>query len=80
MEALAERAHLLNAAPYMAHPMPIMIPMYKWWELPYMYAGAKAYDIIAGSRRAVPASTIIFKVSLGEPEIERDGEQRRLQN
>ncbi len=63
IEALAERAHLLNAAPFMAHPVPIMIPLYKWWELPYMYAGAKAYDIFAWGRRAVPASTLILKVS-----------------
>ncbi|KAA0156530.1 hypothetical protein FNF27_05763 [Cafeteria roenbergensis] len=61
IEALAERAHLLNAAPFMAHPVPIMIPLYKWWELPYMYAGAKAYDIFAWGRRAVPASTLILK-------------------
>lgn len=62
VEALHERAHLLNAAPYMAHPVPIMIPLYKWWELPYMYAGAKAYDIFAWGKRAVPASQLILKV------------------
>ena len=61
-EALAERAHLLNAAPYMAHAMPIMIPIYKWWELPYMWVGAKAYDFIAGSRRMLPASRFLSKV------------------
>ena len=55
-EALAERAHLLNAAPYMAKPMPILIPIYTWWEIPYMWIGAKVYDLIAGERRAVPAS------------------------
>ena len=26
-EALAERAHMLNAAPYLAQPLPIMIPL-----------------------------------------------------
>jgi len=55
-EALEERAHLLNAAPYMAHPMPTLIPIYSWWEMPYMWVGAKLYDFIAGSRRAVPAA------------------------
>jgi glycerol-3-phosphate dehydrogenase len=64
-EALAERAHLLNAAPYMAHAMPIMIPVYTWWELPYMWIGAKAYDFIAGSRRVLPASRLLSKVSDG---------------
>lgn len=61
-EALAERAHMLNAAPFMARPLPIMIPIYRWWEVPYMWVGAKMYDFIAGSRRAVPASYYIDKV------------------
>ena len=43
-----QRAHLLNAAPFMAHPLPIIIPVYTWWEIPYMWAGAKAYDLVAG--------------------------------
>jgi glycerol-3-phosphate dehydrogenase len=62
-EALSERAHLLNAAPYMAHPLATLIPVYTWWELPYLWAGAKLYDLIAGSRRAVPSS---FHVSREE--------------
>ena len=55
-EALSERAHLLHAAPYMAKPLATLIPIYNWWEVPYMWAGCKAYDLIAGARRAVPAS------------------------
>ena len=55
-EALEERAYMLRAAPYMNKPLPIMIPIYTWWELPYMWAGAKVYDLIAGSQRAVPPS------------------------
>ena len=61
-EALAERAHLLHAAPYMAHAMPIMIPTYSWLELPYMWLGAKMYDLIAGSKRVLPASRYLSKV------------------
>src|SRR3546814_479068 len=30
-EALEERAYMLNAAPYMNHPLPIMMPIYRWW-------------------------------------------------
>ena len=48
-----QRAHLLNAAPFMAHPLPIIIPIYRWWEIPYMWAGAKAYDLVAGARRGL---------------------------
>jgi glycerol-3-phosphate dehydrogenase len=60
-EALAERAHLLHAAPYMARPLATLIPLYTWWEIPYMYIGAKVYDLIAGSRRAVPEAYYISR-------------------
>lgn len=60
-EALAERAHLLHAAPYMAHPLATLIPVYTWWELPYMWAGAKVYDLIAGARRAVPSAYYVSR-------------------
>ncbi|KAI3661792.1 hypothetical protein MP638_003800 [Amoeboaphelidium occidentale] len=49
-EALSERHTLLKVAPYLATPLPIMCPIYKWWQLPYYYAGVKAYDLVAGSR------------------------------
>ncbi|CAM9299413.1 unnamed protein product, partial [Chrysoparadoxa australica] len=55
-EALEERAYMLQAAPYMNKALPIMIPIYKWWEVPYMWAGTKVYDLVAGSRRVVPPS------------------------
>jgi hypothetical protein len=47
--ACSERAHLMNAAPYMAHPLPTIIPIYRWWEVPYMWVGAKMYDFVAGA-------------------------------
>ncbi len=59
-EALAERKHMLNAAPYMNQPLPIMIPIYQLWKVPYFWAGAKAYDIIAGNSE-VPGSSFITK-------------------
>ncbi|KAH7463178.1 hypothetical protein KRP22_001786 [Phytophthora ramorum] len=58
-EALEERSFFLSAAPYMNRPLPIMIPIYKWWEVPYMWVGAKAYDVVAGGKRFVPGSYYI---------------------
>jgi len=55
-EALEERGFMLSAAPYMNKPLPIMIPLYSWWEVPYMLAGVKVYDWLAGSNRVVPPS------------------------
>jgi len=48
-EALHERANLLKIAPHLSFPLPIMLPVYTWWQIPYFYAGIKAYDIVSGS-------------------------------
>ncbi|KAG9048637.1 mitochondrial glycerol-3-phosphate dehydrogenase [Tulasnella sp. UAMH 9824] len=47
-EALHERRTFLTTAPYLSHMLPIMLPIYKWWKLPYYWAGCKAYDFLAG--------------------------------
>ncbi|NWV53227.1 GPDM protein, partial [Daphoenositta chrysoptera] len=49
-EALEERAHLLESAPHLSAPLPIMLPIYKWWQLPYYWVGIKLYDLVAGSQ------------------------------
>ncbi|NXP61178.1 GPDM protein, partial [Chloropsis cyanopogon] len=49
-EALEERAHLLQSAPHLSAPLPIMLPIYKWWQLPYYWIGIKLYDLVAGSQ------------------------------
>uniref|UniRef100_A0A5S6Q981 glycerol-3-phosphate dehydrogenase n=1 Tax=Trichuris muris TaxID=70415 RepID=A0A5S6Q981_TRIMR len=50
-EALFERYHLIQVAPHLSSVLPIMLPIYKWWQVPYYYVGIKAYDFVAGSRR-----------------------------
>lgn len=54
-EALAERRHFLDMAPHLSFPLPIMIPVYKWWQLPYYYVGVKMYDLIAGRANLEPS-------------------------
>ena len=34
-EALHERGNLLDIAPHLSFPLPIMLPVYKLWQLPY---------------------------------------------
>ena len=41
-------ANLLEIAPHLSFPLPIMLPIYKWWQLPYYWAGIKAYDLVSG--------------------------------
>ena len=47
-EALHERALLLNNAPYLAQPLPFVMPTYRWWEAGFYGAGLKMYDLLAG--------------------------------
>lgn len=47
-EALRERKVFLETAPYLSNMLPILLPIYTWWQLPYYYIGCKAYDLLAG--------------------------------
>ena len=47
-EALKERKVLLHNAPHLSHVLMIAMPCYEWYEVPYYWAGMKAYDIVAG--------------------------------
>ncbi|KAH8197374.1 hypothetical protein TruAng_008467 [Truncatella angustata] len=48
-EALKERKYFLQTAPHLSSWLPIMVPLDKWWKIPYYWAGCKAYDFLAGS-------------------------------
>ena len=59
-EALHERANLLDIAPHLSFPLPIMLPVYRWWQLPYFWAGIKAYDLVSGAD-CLEASYVLTK-------------------
>lgn len=46
-EALRERAIMLKQAPHLTHPLPTLLPCYKFWEVPFYWVGLKAYDLVA---------------------------------
>lgn len=48
-EALRERSYFLNTAPHLSNWLPIMVPVQKWWQAPYFWAGTKFYDYLAGA-------------------------------
>ena len=48
-EALRERQVLLKNAPHLVWSLPIATPCYKAWEVPYYWAGMKAYDFVAAA-------------------------------
>ncbi|MGA3126291.1 MAG: FAD-dependent oxidoreductase [Candidatus Korobacteraceae bacterium] len=54
-KALHERIHMLRCAPYLAHPLELLVPCFSLWELLYYTIGMKAYDWIAGSASLFPS-------------------------
>jgi len=62
-DALRERSIFLNMAPNLTQPLPIMMPCYKYWELPYFYIGLKIYDLLAGTQRLHSSRWLSFRES-----------------
>ncbi|MEA1915840.1 MAG: FAD-dependent oxidoreductase [Campylobacterota bacterium] len=50
-EGLKERYRILNNASHLARAITLVTPLYKWYEIPYMYVGLFLYDFISGKRR-----------------------------
>jgi len=73
-EGLKERYRLLNNAPHLAKPLTLITPLYKWHEIPYMYAGLALYDLISGKRR-LGRSQIVSKKEILDifPYVKQEG-------
>ncbi|KAK6622699.1 glycerol-3-phosphate dehydrogenase [Polyplax serrata] len=72
-EALSERSNMLEIAPHLTRPLPIMLPVYRWWQIPYYWFGIKMYDFVAGSK-TVKSSYYLSKESALElfPMLRKD--------
>lgn len=73
-EALKERATLLANARHLAHPLPLLTPIYGALELPYFFTGLKLYDMLAGRANLKP-SRLINRDQATErfPMLKKDG-------
>lgn len=73
-EALHERRIFLKIAPYLSEPLPIMLPVYTWWQIPYFFAGMKMYDLLAGSQNMSGSYVMTRKATLESwPLLKDDG-------
>lgn len=73
-EALSERATFLKVAPHLSSELPIILPIYKWWQVPYFWIGAKFYDLLAGSQSLSPSYFISASKTLEEfPGLKKSG-------
>ena len=73
-EALHERGTLMRIAPFGVKPVKLITPIYKFFQLPYMWAGLKMYDLIAGSGR-IGSSKYVSAKKIREtfPHIKSEG-------
>lgn len=46
--ALHERGAFLRNAPHLTNRLPLVTPIYSWWQVPYVYAGLMMYDLLSG--------------------------------
>lgn len=73
-EALRERRYFLDTAPHLSSWLPIMIPVQKWWQAPYFWAGTKAYDFLAGSENIESSYFMTRSKALDAfPMLKKDG-------
>jgi glycerol-3-phosphate dehydrogenase len=63
-KALHERIHMLRAAPFLAHPLELLVPCFNWWEIVYFTIGMKTYDWIAGQASLFPSRALSKAESL----------------
>ncbi|PIL22688.1 hypothetical protein GSI_15381 [Ganoderma sinense ZZ0214-1] len=74
VEALHERRIFLQTAPYLSNMLPIMLPIYKYWQVPYYWVGCKMYDFLAGKEN-MESSYLMSKGKALEafPMLKQDG-------
>lgn len=57
-KALHERISMLRNAPFLAHPLELLVPCSSWFELIYYSFGMKMYDWISGRARLFPSHAL----------------------
>ncbi len=73
-DALHERGVILRLAPHLSHPIPLLTPLYKAWEVPYYFSGLKAYDLLAGHERLRPSRFVPRGKAMQEfPQLKDEG-------
>ncbi|KRH92885.1 Glycerol-3-phosphate dehydrogenase [Pseudoloma neurophilia] len=72
IEALYERKFILDAIPYVAKPLKIMLPVYNRLMVPYFLAGLKMYDLFSWNRSLGPSHYISTEETVKNfPDIEK---------
>lgn len=77
LEALHERGLLCRNANHLVHALSFVVPIYTWWEGPFLGIGLKVYDQMAG-QLGLASSRLLSKAETLEkiPTVEPEGLQR----
>jgi glycerol-3-phosphate dehydrogenase len=59
-EALHERSNLMRNAPHLVDRLGFLLPLYRFGDVPYYFAGLKAYDVLAG-KSSFPGSVYLSR-------------------
>jgi len=62
--SLIERHRLLRNAPHLSRSISLVTPIYRWSQLPYIFAGLTLYDKLAGRRNIKSSRLLSSKESL----------------
>lgn len=49
-DGLRERGILLKNARHLSNRLPLITPLYKWLDVPYVFSGLKLYDLLSGKQ------------------------------
>lgn len=63
-DALSERKNVIQMAPHLAKSLPIVIPLYKCWQMPYYFSGLLIYDLLSGKQSLGRSKLLTVKKTL----------------
>jgi glycerol-3-phosphate dehydrogenase len=73
-EGLHERGVLLKNAPHLSNRISFVTPLYKWLDVPMVFAGLKLYDILSGKMRLGSSRLLSRKATLERfPMVKAEG-------
>lgn len=73
-EALHERKNFIQNAPHLTRPLPIITPVYSWFEAVYYLVGLKLYDFISKDASLGKSTFLSYReVARQFPHIKKEG-------
>jgi glycerol-3-phosphate dehydrogenase len=73
-DGLRERGILLKNARHLSNRLPLITPLYKWLDVPYVFSGLKLYDLLSGKQNIGHSRLLSRKEALRRfPRLKAEG-------